>query len=884
MPSAHQFVHRTGSRRALGLVMCLILLSLLFIGTPSPAHARQNGAGVIVRNIGGGGQDLWLGAFEAPANGDKRYPTWCTHMWRADPQPQHSASLSTLTDSSQWGPAELDATTAQLAWILMEHQGNQEATNRAALAYLIHANLESADPGRDPADSVSRLVSAVRTQIPQVDALARKYVEEARRSAAVRYSPAEVIGDGERKGELRGIGIASASGWVAGRAVTAILEGPAVFTATGSSTWSGSTANEPVSLAWRSTGNGPVNASIVYTDPARTSLTRYTTSPGIQDTVSIGDRPAGEPVERRVAGPSWRVEFDFQPIARSSVGDAKRVVDAPPSDVLTVGADPDYGSGTWMSIGGAPVPVVFEGTAYALGERLPETSANVPEGAKPVGTVRIIARGPGEYSAALDEQVEAGFLTWVWRVDKEAQSHSVDDRGETVSVRDLVHANWSDAFGLPEETSSVPTLLEIDSSLSIRTTKSGDYLVDDLFIKGFPSDHPAFAGGMGFDADAPTLTQRLLFFPEGLEVLDENRDRAQVVASVEVPARNGFHPSVGSTDFKVDGGPGTYVFVSSFTGDARVRPFESSVEDPSEQFRVDKPDEQPKLSTTATDAADGDKELAPAGTARIRDRVCYEGLEGGATYLLEGALMDRDSGEAVLDGAGSPVTGASEFTAEAAQGCVDVEFEVEGARLAGRTSVVFERLSRDGALIAAHADLDDEGQSVRTGPAPKISTTARDGAEDDSSIPAGPGARILDEVCYEGLTPGVRYSLSGVLMDRLLNSPLLEGEARVTGELEFTPDEPKGCVDVEFTLNTTALAGRELVVFEELSSDEGLVAVHADIDDEGQTVRVDAPPPSAEGPAPGLADTGGDASAVMGVALLLLMLGIPVRIAVRARG
>lgn len=882
MPSTCHFVHRR-SRRMLALALCFSFLMWLLIGMSSPAHARENGPGIIVRNVGGV-QDMWLGAFEAPANADKRYPTWCTHMWRTDPHPQHSASLSTLSTSAQWGPDELDATTAQLAWILMEYQDKQEAASRAALAYLIHANLEAPDAGRDPAHSVSQLVNAVKTQIPHVDVLAQKYVEESRRFAAVRYSSAEVIGDGERKGQVRGIGILSAQGWVAGRAVKVTLEGPAVFTATGLNTWSGSTADAPISLAWKSTGNGPVKALIVYTDPARTQLTRYVTSSNVQDTVSIGDRPAGEPVERRITGPSWRVEFDFQPIAHSSVGEAKRVVDTPPSDVLTVEADPHYGSGTWMNIGGNPVPVVFEGTAYALGERLPETRAEVPEGAKPVGTVQIIARGPGVYSAALEEQVEPGFLTWVWRVNKEAQTHSLDDRGESVKVRDLVHANWSDSFALEEETSSIPFVVEIDSSLTTRTTKSGEYLVDDLFITGFPSDHPTFAGGMGFGTDVPTLTQRLLFFPEGIPVRDENKDRAQVVASVEVPARNGFHPSVGSTDFKVDGREGTYVFVSSFKGDARVRSFESSVEDLSEQFRVAKPGEQPKLSTTASDASDGDKELAPAGMAHIRDHVCFDGLEGGAAYLLEGMLMDRDSGKPVLDAAGAPVTGSVEFVAEAPQGCVDVDFSVEGARLAGRTSVVFERLTRDGVLIASHADLDDEGQSVTTGEAPKISTTARDGDEGDTSIVAGPHARIRDEVCYEGLTPGVQYLLKGVLMDRFLNSPLREGESVLSGEREFTPEEPRGCVDVDFTFNARVLSGREIVVFEELFSEGSLIAVHADIDDEGQTVRVDAPPPPLDVPPHELADAGSGAAAVIPVAAVLMICGICGHSIVRIRG
>ncbi len=914
MSAAPPFPLVPALRRVLVLLLGALLLLGLLALPAGPASARGVGEGRHVRGVGAEtSRGMWLGAIEAPANGEKRYPTFCTHMWRDDPEPYQTASLSTLVEAAQWGPDELDATTPQMAWILLAHQADASATNRAALAYLVHANFEAPDAGRDPADSVSRLVAAVRAQIPEVDALARTYVAEARASAAVAYANGEASGDGERHGRLSSIGVRSTNGWVSGRPVTARLDGPAVFTATGAAAWSGTTGNEPISLDWRATGNGEVRATLVYTDPARQTLTRYTTGPNLQDVVTIGDRPSGDAEEHEVAGPTWRVAYDFRPIATSNVGKAKILDAGPLTDVLAVSADPSYGSGDWLEIEGRAVPVVFRGTAYRTGEALPATAPGssgpseagastssiggepaIPEGAEPLGTTTLTATGPGEYAAslALPEGAEPGFVTWVWRTVEEDQAGTIDEAGAAVPLADLIRADWADAFGLPDETTSLRFPIDVDSSLSTRTTKSGTYLVDDLFVTGFPSDHPAFTGGMGFEADAPTFTQSLLFFPEGLEVVDANREKAETIGSLEIPARNGFHPSIGATDFRIGERPGTYVFVSSFAGDSRVRPFASSVEDATEQYRVAPPEAPAStLETTATDADDGDKELPGFGTARIADRVCYSGLEAGAEYLLTGTLMDRESGEPVRDGTGAPVTVEQPLVPEAPEGCAQVLFEVEAARRSGRTTVVFERLARDGALVVAHADLSDEGQTVTSAPAASLTTTASDGADGDKTLVAGADARIVDRVCYAGLEPGREYSLVGTLMDRLLNAPVLADGAPLAIATTLRPETSDGCAEVTFALDASALAGRSLVVFEELRLGDALVAVHADIEDEGQTVSFEAPPapespqsaPPSSGPGVELAKTGATGAPLLGGALMLALIGAAALLGVRVR-
>ena len=84
---------------------------------------------------------------------------------------------------------------------------------------------------------------------------------------------------------------------------------------------------------------------------------------------------------------------------------------------------------------------------------------------------------------------------------------------------------------------------------------------------------------------------------------------------------------------------------------------------------------------------------------------------------------------------------------------------------------------------------------------PKIGTTATvDGQH--TAVPSGE-VTIVDVVEYTGLTPGETYSISGVLMDKATNQPLLVDDAEVTAEVEFTPESADGTVELTYTLNAS---------------------------------------------------------------------------------
>lgn len=66
--------------------------------------------------------------------------------------------------------------------------------------------------------------------------------------------------------------------------------------------------------------------------------------------------------------------------------------------------------------------------------------------------------------------------------------------------------------------------------------------------------------------------------------------------------------------------------------------------------------------------------------------------------------------------------------------------------------------------------------------------------------------------------------------------------AEITAETEFTAEESSGEVKVNFEFDGSILAGKTTVVFEELFAEEKSIAVHADIEDEDQSVELVSPP------------------------------------------
>ena len=268
--------------------------------------------------------------------------------------------------------------------------------------------------------------------------------------------------------------------------------------------------------------------------------------------------------------------------------------------------------------------------------------------------------------------------------------------------------------------------------------------------------------------------------------------------------------------------------------------------------------EGPRISTTAKDGADGDKDVSADAVAKVVDAVAYEGLKAGEEYELSATLVDKATGEPVADASGKPVGAKAEFAPALSTGSQDVEISFDASLLGSRDLVVFESLRKDGAEVASHADLSDEGQTVHV--AVEVGTQAADAADGDQVIETGK-AKVVDTVAYKGLVPGETYIAVGTLMDKGTGEPFLDKDGNeVTARTPFEPEAPSGTVEATFEFDTEGLAeGDELVVFEKVLDSAGdVVAAHEDIDSAEQSVVVDNPD-TPEVPEEPYAKTGADA-------------------------
>lgn len=248
-----------------------------------------------------------------------------------------------------------------------------------------------------------------------------------------------------------------------------------------------------------------------------------------------------------------------------------------------------------------------------------------------------------------------------------------------------------------------------------------------------------------------------------------------------------------------------------------------------------------EIGTTATDGADGDHKLLASNQAEIVDSVSYKGLKKGTEYELQGTLMDAETGEALKGMDGKEITATAKFTPKASSGKQKVKFKFDATLLGGHKAVVFERLYLDGKIQATHEDPEDEDQTVEFLPV-EIGTTATDAADGDKSIGVGKAVTVEDEVSYKNLATGREYTVTGTMMDAATGEPLKDAEGNtVTASTTFEPEDNEGKVKVTFSVDTSTLSNKKLVVFEKLEADGNVIARHEDLTDEGQTVEVVPP-------------------------------------------
>lgn len=132
---------------------------------------------------------------------------------------------------------------------------------------------------------------------------------------------------------------------------------------------------------------------------------------------------------------------------------------------------------------------------------------------------------------------------------------------------------------------------------------------------------------------------------------------------------------------------------------------------------------------------------------------------------------------------------------------------------------------------------------------PELKTTAAIDGKKEFTVNGD--ITIDDVVSYKHLTAGKEYTIKGVLMDKSTGKQFLVDGKEVCSEVTFTPETADGEVTVSFTFDGSVITKEtEIVAFETLYREGTEIAVHADIEDENQTVTIH-PQPEPEKPQTG---------------------------------
>ena len=268
----------------------------------------------------------------------------------------------------------------------------------------------------------------------------------------------------------------------------------------------------------------------------------------------------------------------------------------------------------------------------------------------------------------------------------------------------------------------------------------------------------------------------------------------------------------------------------------------------------------PELKTTLYRAGAGEwvddtenestKEVMAAENATVIDKVVCKNIIPGQ-YILKGVLMDKATGQPAHDAQGNEIRAEKKFTitgTETVDETVEVIFTFDASKLGNHTLVAYEDLylintgDESEELVCQHYSMDDHDQTVRF---IEIHTDAEVEETKTQMIGIGEETTINDSVHYANLVAdGREYTLTATVYvvhdkagyyndgDALTT---VDGQV-VTKTITFVPTASDGDVVVPITFKGHITAEMDMVCFEDLSNDKGLlVATHSSLEDKRQT-------------------------------------------------
>ena len=263
------------------------------------------------------------------------------------------------------------------------------------------------------------------------------------------------------------------------------------------------------------------------------------------------------------------------------------------------------------------------------------------------------------------------------------------------------------------------------------------------------------------------------------------------------------------------------------------------------------------IKETIENSDGSEKEVEAGEGSSFTDIIHFRNLLAERKYLAKGVLMDKNTGEEMMDASGRTISSSAYFETPKADrdgnrcdGDAEVIFEnYDLSELAGKTGVIYEEMylvNDDGTevYIGEHKDIKDVDQFVTF---IEVHTNAGDEQTGINISPEDSETVIEDKVTYKNVIPGKEYTLTATIhvtedgSGKYKDGDILmdKNGAPVTYSMKFIPENTEGEIIVPIKIDTSGLKNVNLVVFEDMYNSYGIkVAAHNDLKDKKQSIRL----------------------------------------------
>jgi len=247
---------------------------------------------------------------------------------------------------------------------------------------------------------------------------------------------------------------------------------------------------------------------------------------------------------------------------------------------------------------------------------------------------------------------------------------------------------------------------------------------------------------------------------------------------------------------------------------------------------------------------DGSQEIEAKKNVKIIDKAEIKGLEKDSKYKIKGYQMIKEENKKLAINE-NPVENEKEFVADEKDLEIELDFVLDSSHLSGKHLVTYEELyilkeSGNWEKIAEHKNIEDKDQTIYVKDKAveekiEIKTLAR-GENGKKEIEAGKDTKIVDTIDMKNLKKDKKYKVKGYQMIKEDNKELVIGNENIESIKEFVAKDKNQKEEVTFIFDSTKLAGKTLVTFEELYEEvDGewkKVAEHKDLDDKDQSILI----------------------------------------------